>query len=168
MSGEVEVSSQVVPLSSSMVFCISPTNQISAISAELEYYLSDDLNANNSTSSETSSSISTTYGIKDYVVIGKRNESSPATYSQMHTGALKGITGRLMEGAGCFEIDYEEDKWLNRYFYAGGILIGIEDKQHVIPPSQCKDCFVAVVYTTTSGIMLETFSTIGEFNASVE
>ena len=51
VSGEVEVSSQVVPLSSSMVFCISPTNQISAISAELEYYLSDDLNADNSTSS---------------------------------------------------------------------------------------------------------------------
>ena len=100
-------------------------------------------------------------------MIGKRNKSSPATYSQMHTGALKGIGSGLTEGAGCFEIDYEGDKWLNRYFYAGGILIGIDDKQHVIPPSQCKDCFVAVVYTTYSGVMLETFSTIGEFNESV-
>ena len=101
-------------------------------------------------------------------MIGKRNESSPATYSQMHTGALKGITGGLMEGAGCFEIDYEEDKWLNRYFYAGGILIGIEDKQHFVPPSQCKDCFVAVCYSTNNGISLETFSTIGEYNKAVE
>lgn len=168
VSGEVEVSSQVVPLSSSMVFCISPTKEISAISEELEYYLSDDLNTDTSTSSETSSSISTTYGIKDYVVIGKKNESSPATYSQMHIGALKGITGGSMEGDGCFEIDYEEDKWLNRYFYAGGILIGIDDKQNFVPPSQCKDCFVAVCYSTYNGVSLETFSTIGEYNAAVE